>query len=226
MKDLPVISSDTLESPHSFVARYSSMVPSKNKQSFFVRRRCGWGSISSLWGRWLLGGRGPSGGRLRGLLLLLLPSVAGLGGNVGRGRRLRGGRVRIVRPSLLLLKADWLVHYPVATDDCLWSGFSAWLGGWCRLIGLGGHLRGSFGGHAWTSMGGRLSSVITGPHAINAEVSGALSIISIWVKKVRRVVKLSSQLLLLFLLFVLLTYFIKMFLQPQANQFTGTLLQR
>ena len=203
------------------------MVPSKHKQSFFVRRRCGWGSISSLGGRWLLGGRGPSGGRLRGLLLLL-PSVAGLGGNVGRGRRLCGGRVRIVRPSLLLLllKADWLIHYPVATDNCLWSGVSAWLGGWCRLTGLGGHLRGSFGGHAWTSMGGWLSSVIAGPHAINAEVSGALSIISIWAKKVRGVVKLSSQLLLLLLLFVLLTHFIKMFLQPQANQFTGTLLQR
>lgn len=200
------------------------MVPSKHKQSFFVRRRCGWGSISRLGGRWLLGGCGPSGGRLRGLLLL--HSVAGFRGNVGRGCRLRGGRVRIVWPSLLLLKADWLIHYSVATDNCLWSGVSAWLGGRCRLVGLGGHLRGSFRGHAWTSMGGRLSSVITGPHTINTEVSGALSLISIWAKEVRGVVKLSSQLLLLLLLLVLLTHFIKMFLQPQTNQFTGTLLQR
>jgi hypothetical protein len=77
-------------------------------------------------------------------------------------------------------------------------------------------------------VGGWLSGVITGPHAINADVCGALSLISIsiWAEKVRGVVKLSSQLLFLLLLLVLLTYFIKMFLQPETNQFTGTLLYR
>ncbi len=197
------------------------MVPGKHKQSFFIRRWCSWGRISRLGGRWLLGGRGPSGGRLRGLL----HSMAGLGGGVWRGSRLRGGGVRIVRPSLLL-KADWLIHYSIATDDCLWGGVSAWFGGRCRLIGLGGHLRGCFGGHAWTPVGGRLSGVITGTHAINADVCGALPLISIRAEKVRGVVKLSSQLLFLLLLLVLLTHFIKMFLQPKTNQFTGTLLYR
>lgn len=194
------------------------MVPSKHKQCFFIRRRRGGGRIARLGGRWLLGRCGPSGSRLRGLR-----SVARLRGDVRRWRRLCGGGVRIVRP-LLLLKVDWFIHYSVATHHCLWGGVSARFGGWCRLIGLGGHLGGSFGSHAWTSLGGRLSCVITAPCTTNAEVCGSFSFISIWSEEVRGVVKLSSQLLFFLLLFVLLTDFVKMFLQPETDQFTGTFL--
>lgn len=195
------------------------MVPSKHKQSFFIGRWCGRGHIARLGGRWLLGGCGPPGGRLRGL-----HSMAWLRRDVRWWGRLRGGGVRIV--LLLLLKVDWFVHYSIATHDCLWCCVPAWFGGRSRFIWLGGHLGGSFGGHAWTPMWGRFSCVITGPHTINAEVRGSLSLISVRSKEVRRVIKLSSQLLFLLLLLVLLTHFVKMFLQPQTNQFTGTFLER
>ena len=150
------------------------MVPSKHKECFFIRGWCGRGHIARLGGRWLLGGCGPSGGRLRGLC-----SVARLGGDVRRRCRLCGGRVRIVWP-LLLLKVDWFIHNSVATHDRLWGGVSARFGGRCRLIGLGGHLGGNFGSHAWTSLGGRLSCMITGPRTTNAEICGSFSLISIW----------------------------------------------
>ncbi len=159
-----------------------------------------------LGGRWLLGGRGPSGS-----WLWRLHCVTRLRGDV-RGRRwLRGGRVGIVRP-LLLLKIDWFVYYSIAAHNCLWGGVSARLRCWRRLVGLGGHLGGNFGGHDWTSLGGWLSCMITGPHTSNTEVRRSFSLITIGSQEVRGVVKLSSQLLFFFLLFVLLTHFVKMFL--------------
>ena len=191
------------------------MIPSKHKQSFLVRRWCSGGHISRLGGRWLLRGCGPSGSWLRGL-----HCMTRLRRNV-RGRSwLCGGGIRIIRP-LLLLKVDWFIHYSIATDDCLWGSVSARLGCGCGLVWLGGHLGGKFRSHCWTSLGGRLSCVITGT---NAEVCGFFSLIAIWSQEVRGVVKLSPQFLFFLLLFVLLTDFVKMLFQPQTNQSTGTFL--